>query len=227
MKNALCFCLVFAVVCSFCGCGNEQKTEEIQTSYGIYSDLIDRLEAGEYEAARRMIYEMEGIIPTEAILPTKEQDPPAAQTEAPKPVFETENTLPAEYETVELNRYNVNDYFELREQYFVAELSRYVQYITLKEEYRDRLVSAENVKLELTYLVTDAYGSIDQKAERFDVDYFDITSGTAEQKIISVQDCSRETVFQSEYSAKRGCFRDFPMDTEIVFASGSLIFSKL
>lgn len=226
MKKILFLCLALGILCCFSACKSAQEATEIQSDYGSYADLIAQLEAGEYDEIRRMIDEMEGIIPVQTSQPTEEQNTPAVQTEAAIPVTEPEVILPEDYEIVELNRYIINDYFKLEEQYYIAELSRYVQYLTLKEEYRNRLIAAENVKLELTYLLTDAYGTIDQKAERFDVEYFDITSGTAQQKTVAVQDSGKQTLFQAEYSAKRGCFRDFPMDTEIVSGSGTLIFSQ-
>ena len=220
MKKVLRFCLAIVVLCSFSACGQAEKQGN------AYDDVIARLEAGDYDGARLLIDIMEVSTATEHVKPTEAETESVMQTETVITATEPEKVIPSEYERIELNQYNVRDYFALGEQYFIAEVSRYFQYITLKEEYRNRLISAENVSIELTYLLTDAYGTINQKAEWFDVEYFDIVSKNKEQKTVDVDGQSRYGIFQAEYSPRHGCFQNFPMDTEIVSGSGTLILSK-
>lgn len=218
MKKVMIFCLAVVVLCSFSACGQRQKQSN------PYDDVIARLEAGDYDGARFLIDIMETNAAAVKVNPTEAEKELTIQTETA--ATEPEAEVPSEYERIDLNQYNVRDYFELGEQYYIAEVSRYSQYITLKEEYRNRLISAENVNLQLTYLLTEAYGTIDQKAEWFDVEYYDIVSRNKEQKTVTIDGQGIHGIFQVEYSPRRGCFQNFPMDTEIITGSGTLILSK-
>ena len=57
------------------------------------------------------------------------------------------DSVTGNFEIVELTSYNVRDYFAFEETFYIADKSGCTQYVTLKEEYRDRLIAAENINL--------------------------------------------------------------------------------
>ena len=223
MKKLLILCITMIMVCLFCACGMEAEQE---STISLYADVIARLEAGDYDGARSLIDIMEGkqiSVETESTeLPEAES---AMQTDITAPVLQTEAATPPDYEVVELTQYNVRDYFTFEEEFYIADKSGCTQYITLKEEYSERLISVEDVKVEVSYLLCDAHGIIDLDAEEFQSEYFDVLSQDREEQIVQLDNNAMGWITQMLYFSKRGCFPDFAMDVELESASGKLIFT--
>ena len=212
MKRMRVFCLLTALLMLLCACGAGAAPEETQSPY---AGLIDRPEAGDYDGARAMINAMEGqTVPAETEAP--ETQTPAAQTES---------VIYADIEIVELNQYNARDYFEFQEEFQIGEQSWCTQYITLKEEYRDRLISQEDVLLEVSCLRCEAHGSIDLEEEEFSPEYYVPISREKEARILELDHTGSGWLTGMTVYSNRGYFPDYAMDVEITSGSGKLIFS--
>ena len=226
MKKKLTVCLLAALMLLLCACGQATQPETVSCGHEAYSDLIARLEAGDYNGARSLIDTMEGRqIPAETVPATLPQTAPAVQTEATLPPAVTDSGVTADVEIVELTIYNMRDYFTFEEEYYISEASGCTQYITLKEEYRNRLLSVENVKLEVTYLLCNAFGKIDLEEEEFQSEYFDVISREKETKTLELDSNGMGWISRMLYFSRKGYFPDFAMDVEIESASGKLVLS--
>lgn len=229
MKKRLSICLVIALLSTLCACGEAKKPEEAACGHEAYADLIARLEAKDFAGARSIIDIMEGRGTPEETVPAETQ---TQETEAPGVSVQTEPVLPevtqptsvvtADMEIVELTKYNVKDYFEFRETYYVSAQSQCQQYIALKEEYKNRLIAMEEVKLEVSYLLCEAHGEADLASEQFRPEYFEVTSQEAEVRTLKPDDDGIFWINRMLYHRK-GFFPDFAMDVEIRSGSGKLI----
>lgn len=224
MKKILTLCMAAALIFTLCACGAQQNTEA-ECGHEAYSDLFARLEAGDYDGARSLIDAMEGHPKTETVPPAQVQPDPV-QTQTVPAAQETQTQMMQEGETVELTKYNARDYFELVEDYYFGEQTRCIQYIALKEEYKNRLMHMENVRVEVSCLVSDAYGKVDLAAEAFRSEYFDITSKDRQNITVEIDSDGTGRISHISYSAKKGCFPDFLMDVEIESGSGKLLLSE-
>ena len=212
MKRMRIFCLTAALLMLLCACGAGTQSEETQSPYDA---LISRLEAGDYDGARAMIDAMEG------------QTAPA-ETEAPEthmPAAQPESVIYADIEIVELNQYNARDYFEFREEFLIGQQSHCTQYIALKEEYRDRLLSVEDVLLQVSCLRCEAYGTIDLEEEEFRPEYYEPTSREKEVRVLELENTGSGWLTGMTVFSDRGYFPDYAMDVEIISGSGKLVFS--
>ena len=212
MKRMRVFCLMLALLMLLCACGAGTKPEETQSPYDA---LISRLEAGDYDGARAMIDAMEGQIAP-------------AETEAPEtqmPAPQTESVVYADIEIVELDQYNARDYFEFREEFQIGEQSWCTQYVALKEEYRDRLLSVEDVLLQMSCLRCEAYGTIDLEEEEFRPEYYEPTSREKEIRVLELENTGSGWLTGMTVFSDRGYFPDYAMDVEIISGSGKLVFS--
>ncbi len=221
MKKKLSVCLIAAVMLLLCGCHQAQQPEADSCGHEAYSDLIARLEAKDYDGARSVIDILEGReTPAETASPETQLP---AQAETDQPPVQTDPVITADMEIVELTKYNVRDYFTFEEQYYISDKSGCTQYITLKEEYRDRLVAVEEAKVEVTYLLCEAHGKINLEAETFRSEYFDVISRERASKTLELDSNGMGWISQMLYFSRRGYFPDFAMDVEIKSGSGKLI----
>lgn len=227
MKKIMSVCLIFGLVVSLCACASGQEPVEAACGHEAYSDLIARLEAKDFDGARSIIDILEGQenpVATVMVETTAAETP--AQEEPTLPPAQPGSVVTADMEIVKLTQYNVNEYFEFVDDYLISERSGCNQHIVLKEEYADRLISAENVRIDVSYLMTNAYGEIDMKAEEFKSEYFDITSKQRLSDTLELDRNNTAWIAQPTYSNRKGCFQDFVMDVEIESGSGTLVFSK-
>lgn len=227
MKKIMSVCLIFGLVVSLCACASGQEPAKAACGHEAYSDLIARLEAKDFDGARSIIdilERQENPVATVMVETTAAET--LAQEEPTLPPAQPGSVVTADMEIVKLTQYNVNDYFEFVDDYLIAERSGCNQYIVLKEEYADRLISAENVRIGVSYLMTNAYGEIDMKAEEFKSEYFDITSKQRLSDTLELDRNNTAWIAQPTYSNRKGCFQDFVMDVEIESGSGTLVFSE-
>lgn len=223
MKKRLSICMVIVLLCALCACSAAKQPEETSCGHEAYADLIARLEAKDFDGARSIIAVLEG---REAPVATEPEEVPAVGTVVPMesvpPVTQSPSVIAGDFEVVELTKYNVKDYFEFRETYYISAQSQCQQYIALKEEYKKRLISLEDVKLDVSYLLCEAHGEADLKAEQFKPEYFDITSQETEVRTVKPDGDGIFWINQMLYF-KKGYFPDFAMDVEITSGSGKLI----
>lgn len=223
MKKKLSICLLIALLCTLCACGTAKQPETTACGHEAYADLIARLEAKDFDGARSIIDILENREIPAATEPEKTPGKIAVvPTEPVPPVTDTPYVVTGDFEVVELTKYNVNDYFEFRETYYISARSQCQQYITLKEEYRNRIIALEDVKLDVAYLLCEAHGEADLKAEQFQPEYFEITSQETEVRTLKPDSDGIAWINQMLYF-KNGCFPDFAMDVEITYASGKII----
>lgn len=223
MKKRLSICLVIVLLCTLCACGASKQPEETSCGHEAYSDLIARLEAKDFDGARSIIDILESRDIPAATEPEKAPDViTIVPIESAPPVTQPPSVVAGDFEVVELTKYNARDYFEFRETYYIADRSQCQQYITLKEEYKNRLIALENVTLDAAYLLCEAYGEADLKAEQFRPEYFEITSQETEVKTLKPDSDGIFWINQMLYF-KKDHFPDFAMDVEITSGSGKLI----
>lgn len=223
MKKIISVCLILAVLFSLCACASEQKPAEVPCGHEAYSDLIARLEAKDFDGARSIIDILEGRETPVETVPTETEIPEIpVQAETMQPTEQPDSAVTVDMEIVELTKYNVNDYFEFRETYYISAQSQCIQYITLKDEYKDRLIALEDVKIEVSYLLCEAHGEADLKAEEFRPEYFEITSQEQEVRTLKPDSDGIGWINRMIYF-KNGYFPEFAMDVEIMSGSGKLV----
>lgn len=223
MKKRLSICLVIVLLCTLCACGASKQPEETSCGHEAYSDLLARLEAGDYDGARILIDAMEKWAqPAQTQIPEIPETEPVVPAETVAAPPQPESVITADCEVVELTKYNVKDYFEFREIYYISAQSQCQQYITLKEEYKNRLIALEDVRLDVAYLLCEAYGEADLAAEQFRSEYFEITSQETEVRTLKPDEDGIFWINQMLYF-KKDHFPDFAMDVEITTGSGKLI----
>ena len=223
MKKKLSISLVIVLLCTLCACGTAKQPEPTVCGHEAYLDLIARLEAKDFDGARSIIDILEGRgIPAATESETAPEVVIIEPVEPVPPATEPQSVVAGDYEVVELTRYNVKDYFEFRETYYISARSQCQQYITLKEEFRNRLVALEDVKLDVAYLLCEAHGEADLKAEQFHPEYFEITSQETEVRTVKPDKDGIAWINQMLYF-KNGYFPDFAMDVEITYGSGRII----
>lgn len=223
MKKRLSICLVITLLCTLCACGTAKQPEEPSCGHEPYSDLIARLEAKDFDGARSIIDILEG---RETPVATEPEAAPEIITIVPMesvpPVTQSPSVDAGNCEVVELTKYNVKEYFEFRETYYISAQSQCQQYIALKEEYQNRLIALEDVKLDVAYLLCEAHGEADLASEQFRSEYFEITSQETEVRTLKPDSDGIFWINQMLYF-KKGYFPDFAMDVEITSGSGKLI----
>lgn len=218
MKKTMCVCLILGLLCSLWGCSQALQPETTACGHEVYADLIARLEAKDYAGAYGLIAAMEQVSAASetAIAETAVAEPAAAQPEA---------VISADTEVVELTRDNVREYFEFTEEFQIGEQSWCTQYIRLKEEYRSRLISVEDVFLQVSCLRCEAYGSIDLEEEEFRPEYYDPVFRDKEFRVLELEKTGSAWLTGMTVFSDRGCFSDYAMDVEIESGSGTLVLS--
>lgn len=218
MKKWICLSLVFSLLAGLCACGQAQQPGNTPCGHEAYSGLIACLEAGDYDGARSLIDAMEGSTgeQTTQLLPAATGE--MLQEETAAPDF-------SDCEAVELTEYNIKEYFEFAEEFYIGEQSWCTQYITLKEEYRNRLLSMQKVTVEVSYLRSDAYGRIDLEEEEFQAEYYDILSREKEIRTLELEEDGVGWITDMSQFSDRGYFPDYAMDVEIESGSGTLVLS--
>ena len=226
MKKHIVLSVILAGILLMSACGTQKKMEPVLCGHEAYADLIARLEAGDYDGARSLINTIEGksfSAETESVETPQTESAAPEETEAAP--TQPAAVIPQDCETVKLTKYNVRDYFEFKETYFISERSGCMQYIALKDAHQNRLISAEGVKLEVSYLLCEAHGETDLKAEVFRPEYFEITSREKEFRTVKLDSDGIGWINQMIYFSKLGYFPNFAMDVELISASGELILS--
>lgn len=224
MKKILTICMCAVLVAVLCACGAQAEPE---AAVSPYSDLIARLEAGDYDGARSLIDRMENReVVAETVSPETQSSEVPEQEVVTEPPVVTEPVVMQDCEIVELTQYNIRDYFTFQEQYYIADKSGCSQYITLLEEYRDRLIAVEDAEIEVSYLLCEAHGKIDLDAEQFRSEYFDILSRERETKTIALNRDGMGWISQMLYYSKKGYFPEFAMDVELLSGSGKLYLTR-
>lgn len=209
------------MVLLICGCAAKSEPQEPKT---IYDDVVARLEAGDYDGARYLIDILEAGESSVQTVPAETQATEMPmQAEATSPMREPESAVAGNFEIVELTNYNARDYFTFEETFYIADKSGCSQYVTLKEEYRDRLISAENVNLQITYLLCQAHGQVNLQAGEFLPEYYDSIS--EKQMDLKLDDSGTGWISRMLYYSKKGYFPDYAMDVVIESGSGKLILS--
>ena len=212
MKRIMTVCVVLAMVFGMCACSAQSAPEP---TVSAYADVIARLEDGDFDGARSLIDAMEGgEVPLETVSGASQLPEMTLPSGQPEPVDTTH------CETVELAQYNVREYFTFEERFYIGKESGCTQYIILKEEYRDRLAAMENVKLEVSYLLCEAHGTIDQKAEQFRSEYYEPIS--RKELTVELDSNGMGIISNMSYNTRKGYFPDYAMDMEITSGSGKL-----
>lgn len=204
--------LIAVLCCILCGCGAQAEPEGTTS---LYMGVIERLEAGDYDGARAQIDALEGLRETAEMETVPKQST----------VTQPDSVIHADMEIVELTQDNVRYYFEFVEEFVIGEPSHCTQYITLKEEYRDRLLSVEDAFLNVTLLRCEAYGSIDLEEEEFRADYYDPISQKKEARTLELDYNGSGWITGMTVYSDSGCFPDYAMDVQIESGSGKLVFS--
>lgn len=221
MKKRLFVGLLMVLLCALSACGAQKQPEEISCGHEAYKDLIALLERKDFDGARTLIDILEGREMLMATESEMQPEPVDVVREGTVAAAEPETVISGDFDVVELTKYNVKDYFEFKEIYYISARSQCQQYIALKEEYKDRLITMEDVKLEVSYLLCEAYGEADLQAERFKSEYYDILSQDAEVRTLKPDSDGIFWINHMLYFQK-GCFTDFAMDVEIRSGSGRL-----
>lgn len=164
MKRLLTIMLLIVLCLSCVGCGTSE--EPVPCGHEPYLPLIALLESGEYEGAKNWINDTYAIVETETV-PATGDIPAAAETTAPTP--KNPGT-----DKIEVTSENFLDYFEytidydFRENAF-GEVERVwaMEYIRLKEEYVPRLISGNEIAVELAYHRVWSKGTLDYENKTF------------------------------------------------------------
>lgn len=226
MRKRISLCLVLVLIFSLYACSQKQQTETAACGHEAYAGVIARLEAGDYDGARYLIDSMEGReAPVESAASQNSVLEIPTQPEIAQPPAVPDSTVTVDIEIIELTKYNARDYFTFEEQYYIADKSACSQYITLKEEFRDRLIAVEDVKLEVSYLLCDAYGTVDLAAGEFRSEYLDITLDEKKTLTLKIDDNGMGWISRMIYYSPKGYFPDFAKDVELESGSGKLILS--
>lgn len=213
MKKSMTLCVAAVMLLALCACGARTEPETVRSPY---DGLIACLEAGDYDGARAMIDAMEK---NKEPLETEIAETDTAAIRPPE--VQPESVIHADIELVELTPHNVREYFEFTEEFHIGEQSSCTQYITLKEEYRDRLLSLEKAQLEISFQCCNAYGSIDLEEGEFQSDFYEPIS---QEKVWLELDNNGSAWLNGmiPYS-NRGYFPEYAMDVEIASGTGTLI----
>ena len=226
MKKSLTICMIAAMLLLLCACGAGTEPKATQSPY---ADVIARLEAGDYDGARSLIDIMEGkqdSTETEAQETVAlETAPPETQLPVQMETIQTEPVAAADRKIVELTKETVREYFEFKEELHFGTQSGCTQYITLKEAYSDQLLAMENVKVEVSYLWSNAYGKIDLEEEEFRAEYYDILSREKEVRTLEPDSNGMAWISEMLSFSKKGYFPNYAMDVTIESGSGKLIFA--
>lgn len=210
MKKSVTLCVVVLMLLVLCACGPRTEPETAQSPY---DGLIARLEAGDYAGARAMIDAMEaGSQETE----TAAEEAVQSSRTATYP----DSVIQTDMEIVELE-HNFWEYFEFVEEFHIAEQSSCSQYITLKAEYRDRLLSLEGARLEVTFQLANAYGSIDLEEGEFQSELYEPISTKTE--FLELDNTGTAWLNGWIPYSSRGYFPEYAMDVEILSGSGKMI----
>lgn len=219
MKRILAALLAMLVCAGFAACAAEGTETDATCGHEPYEDLINALENKDYDAARKMIDELEGVaaaatVPAETAVPET--------SEAAAPVAQGENII-VDMELVSLDRQNLLDYFELREEYIFEDTVKCYQYFLLKEEYEKRLLGIEDVVIEISGFDATAYGELDQGDQLFFLSRYDMTTGELTFRKVHVTNNGEGHIALTKYDEKNHCFEEYLMDIAITEVSGRLV----
>jgi len=219
MKKNRMVCLLLALMMLLYACGSRKSAEGTRPTEGKYQDLIKKLDAGDYDGARALIDEMEGI-------PSGESAPQTQPTETEgveqPPQVQPQTAPPSEGTVIQLTAENAWEYFEVTVNFFNGDEKSFHQAIALKPEYRSRVVRLEDVALEVTYLLSNAYGSVDDRNGEFSAERFEVISDEMTMEV-TIDNSNTGYLSNGTYVTKKGYFPNFAIETQIVSGSGRLI----
>lgn len=206
------FCL------SLIGCGS-RPSADISCGHEAYGSLLQALEEGNYQEAQAIILEMENQEGEQS----EPVSAPTVQTET-SAVTETvpENLLKGT--VVELTEENVNDYFEIVEEYSTGAHFGCTILVKLKKEFQEDLVSVDQVVLDVSYIPVVHYGQPDKENEEFESEYFDPISSEVQTKHVEIPASGEGHFLSCSYNDVKKCFEFYPLEIELSGGRGSLIF---
>jgi len=218
MKKFFALLLTMILVLSLAACGAEEAQPEATCGHEQYQQLLDALDAKDYEMARKLIDGMEGIT-RPAMSETEETEP--AETESS--VTSVGSDVAVDMELVTLDRHNLLDYFELHEDYIFEDTVKCYQYFLLKEEYQKRLLDISDVTIEISGFDGTAYGELDDADQLFFLSRYEMTTGELTFRNVHVTKNGEGHIGLSEYDEKNRCFEEYLMDIAITEVTGKLI----
>lgn len=214
--------VVFAalLLLSLCACGSREAAVPTQSMQAEYQQIMDKLEAADYDGARALIDTMEGT--TAATQSAEETSAPTQSVSQPvQSASQSQTGI-----TVILTEENAEEYFEIHTQYIFASVPSFYQAVFLKEEYAQRMLSTQDVSLEVSYLLSNAHGTVDGEAQDFFAERYEVLDDQPRTAQIEILGAGAASLTQGEYNKKRGYFPDFAVDIEFTGASGTLILSE-
>lgn len=219
MKRIISLTCSAVLMLSLFGCGAQRETPETQPVAGKFQQIIEKLDAGDYDGARALIDEMEGIPSGESAPQTQ---PTETEGEEQPPQVQPQTAPPSEGTVIQLTAENAWEYFEATVNFFNGDEKSFHQAIALKPEYRSRVVRLEDVALEVTYLLSNAYGSVDERNGEFSAERFEVISDEMTMEV-TIDNSNTGYLSNGTYVAKKGYFPNFAIETQIVSGSGRLI----
>ena len=221
MKKNRMVCLMIALVMLLCACGNSEGTEVTQPTQGKYQPLIDRLEAGDYDAARAMIDAMDGK--KEELLPTETEGAEALPAETVRQTEAAVISVP-DGNRVELTKENVKEYFEVTENFFRGPKPGFEVGLALKEEYAGKLAAVEDAAVKVSFLTAEAHGTVDASGEFQGAGY--VITGEGNPTWVEISDGGLGSLANGSYAEKKGYFPEYPVDVVLTDGRGVLIFTE-
>lgn len=213
------------VLCGiFVACGSEPVETKNTCGHEDYFDLIEKLENEDYDAARAIIDRMEGstsTVPDDNAKPDPETKPSQDVSSATQP--NQTQTIEDHVTCIELDRKNLLDYFELREDYIFEDTVKCYQSLQLREEYKSRLVDIRDISVEISGFEAEVFGEMDYGDQLFFPDHYTMKTGELEFYRFDLTNRGEGYISLSEYNAFKGSFDDYMVDIAISEANGTLI----
>lgn len=220
MKKTISLLCCLMLVMSLSGCGEKTEAPVVQPPQQKYPQIVERLDAGDYDGARALIDAMEGISATE---PVSETQPAPTETQAPPAQIQPQTLSPEEGSVIQLTKENAKDYFEATVNFFNGDEKSFHQAIALKPEYQSRVIRLEEVTLEVSYLLCNAHGSVDDRNGEFTAEGFEVTSDEKQTMKVTIDNSNTGYLSNGTYVKNKGYFPNFAIETEILSGTGRLI----
>lgn len=220
MKKMTALLLTMVLCFALASCAAEPEQPEVYCGHEQYQPLLEALEQKDYEMARKLIDQMEGIgeaAPEET--PARETESAGTQPSA----VAAGNPVVADLEQVSLDRQNLLDYFDLQEEYIFEDTVKCYQHFLLKEEYRKRLLEASEVTIEISGFDATAYGELDEGDQLFFLSRYEMTTGELTYRNVHITNNGEGHIVLTEYDEKNRCFEGYLMDIAITEVSGQLV----
>lgn len=220
MKKVFMLLLAAFMIVSLTACGTETASQEASCGHEGYEMLLEALDKKDYDAARKIINELES---------PKDSAPAELEISETKPT-ETEslaasvgNDVVVDMDLVTLDRHNLLDYFELREDYIFEDTVKCYQYFLLKEEYEKRLLDIADLTIEISGFDATAYGELDHGDQLFFPARYEMTTGELTYRNVHVTKNGEGHIALTEYDEKNRCFEEYLMDIAITEVTGKLV----